>query len=293
MGERWTVLPLLKASTEFLKSRGIDTARLDAEVLLAHLLGVDRITLYTRFDQPLGDGEIAAYRERIRRRGERVPVAYVLGEKEFWSLRFEVGPGCLVPRPDTETLVEVALRALPAEPGPEGSEAPLLLDLGTGPGTLAITLARERPIRAVGVESSAEALAFARRNAAALGVEARVGFSRGDWWGAVPARFAGRFAAVVSNPPYLPADLRPSLAPELLHEPEAALFPGPDPLLFYRRTLADLPRWLAPGGWLGFEVGDGQAPAVVDLVRRAGLGEILVTPDLAGRERVVSARRPV
>jgi len=290
--ERWNVLDLLKATAAFLRGRGVETARLDAEILLADLLGVDRVTLYTRFDQPLGADELRAYRERVRRRGEREPAAYILGHKEFWSLRFEVGPGCLVPRPDTETLVEQVLGVIPSTPPEGGGPLPLVLDLGTGPGTLAVTLAKERPVRVVGVDASAEALAYARRNAEAHGVADRVGFARGDWYAAVPPRFRGQFAFVVSNPPYLPGGVRAALAPELSHEPEAALFPGPDPLCFYRRTLEGLHDWLAPGGWLGVEVGDGQAGEVRGLFAAAGLVGVDTARDLTGTERVVVGREP-
>ncbi len=286
----WTILELLGWTTGYLREKGAPTPRLDAEVLLAHALGLDRVGLYVNFERELTPAELTAYRELVKRRGQREPVAYIRGLKEFWSLEFEVGPAVLIPRPETELLVEEGLKAARSLRA-EGLEAPRLIEVGTGSGAVAACLARELgpglPHGVLATDSSPEALAVARRNAARHG--AAVGFVEAD----LLAPF-GEAAAdlIVSNPPYVPrGELARPQAPELTFEPRAALDGGEDGLEVIRRLVAEAPRVLAPGGWLLLEVGAGQAPAVAALCEEAGLAEVARVRDLAGVERVVKGRK--
>ena len=279
----WTVLDLLRWTTDHFASRGIDTPRLDAEVLLGYALECDRLRLYLEYEKPVEEAERARFRELVRRRaGERIPVALLTGTREFWSLSFEVTPDVLVPRPETETLVAAALERLP------DAEAELrVLDVGTGSGAVALALASERPkARVVATDLSAAALTLAGRNAERLGLADRVVFAEGDLF--EPA--AGeRFDLVISNPPYIAAGEAGSLAPELGHEPESALYAGADGLDVLRRLVAEASDHLEAGGVLALEIDPRQAPALLQLCTDAGLRDVRVHRDLAGRERAVSA----
>ena len=277
------VAQLLKTTSDWFHGRGLSSPRLDAELLLGHVLGLERLQLYTSFDRPLSREELDAFRELVRRRGGHEPVAYILGRKEFWSRDFAVDRRVLVPRPDTEVLVDAALEQLPEEG--------VILDYGTGSGVIAVTLACERPgLKVLALDLSREALEVARANAETHGVKGRVGFVRSDGLDGLPARFEGGLAAIVANPPYVPLADRPGLPADIRdHEPELALFPGPDALLHYRRLAGGGRRWLARGGFVVVEVGAGQAGDVVELFRGAGWGETAVRSDLARIERVVLA----
>ena len=234
----------------------------------------------------------AQERDRFRalalRRGGHEPVAYILGEREFYSRPFAVDPRVLIPRPDTEILVEAALAQI--EPEAEG----VLLDYGTGSGALALTLVLERPgLRALALDCSKDALDVARANAEALRVTDRVGFVGSDGLRRLPARFSGGLCAIVANPPYIPLDQREGLAPDVRdHEPELALFPGQDPLLHYRHLSQEAGPWLETGGFLALEIGIGQADAVEALLAQAGWRDIDRKRDLAGIDRVLLARKP-
>ncbi|MCA3255839.1 MAG: peptide chain release factor N(5)-glutamine methyltransferase [Alphaproteobacteria bacterium] len=254
-----------------------DTPRLDAEVLAAHLLGVDRSALLLRhLDEPLDADGWAAL---VGRRLGHEPVAHILGEREFWSLTFRVTPATLIPRPDSETLIEAALARTPRD------AARRILDLGTGSGCLLLAaLSEYGQATGVGVDASAEAAAVAADNAARLGLAARAEIIVGGW----DARAGERFDLVFSNPPYVESDAE--LSPEVRdHEPHTALFAGPDGLDDYRRIVPLLPRYLAPGGWAHLEIGPTQADVVSALGREAGLTSEL-TCDLAGRPRCLSFR---
>jgi release factor glutamine methyltransferase len=281
----WTVLELLRWTTGHFERKGIETPRLDAECLLSHALGTDRLGLYLDFEKPVSLAEREAFRGLVRRRAdERMPVAQLLGRREFWSLELEVTPDVLVPRPETETLVQVALDAA-ASLRPELD----VLDLGTGSGAIAVALARELPAaRVTATDVSAEALAVAGRNAGAHGVADRIRLVRGDALAAVAGE---RFDLIVSNPPYVAERDADALAPELRHEPRTALFAGPDGTDLLRRIAAGLPEALAPGGFAAVEVGAGQAPEVSRWMREAGLERVNEHRDAGGRPRVVSAAR--
>jgi release factor glutamine methyltransferase len=279
------VAELLKSTSDWLAGRGVGAPRLDAELLLGQVLGLERLQLYTSFDRPLAREELDAFRELVRRRGGYEPVAYILGRKEFYSRDFAVDRRVLVPRPDTEVLVDLALERL--APEVEG----VALDYGTGSGAIAVTLACERTgLKVLALDLSREALDVARTNAATHGVADRVGFVRSDGLAALPVRFEGQLAAIVANPPYVPLEDKPGLPPDVRdHEPELALFAGPDPLIHYRRLALDGLRWLAPDGFVAVEVGAGQADDVVALFDEAGWGCTSVRNDLARIARVVVA----
>ncbi len=281
----WTVLELLRWTTGRFAECGIDTPRLDAECLLAHVLGTDRLQLYVDFDKPVAQGERAAYRELVRRRaGERVPVAQLTGEKEFWSLCLVVNADVLVPRADTETLVEAALERIP-DPDREYE----VLDVGTGSGAVALALASERPrARVTATDVSPQALAVARENARRLGLAGRVRLAEGSLFEPVAGEC---YDLVVSNPPYVAEAEAASLAPELRHEPRQALFGGPDGLAVLRPLVDGLAGALRPGGAWAVEVSPKQAPLLEGWCREFGLGDTQVHRDLAGLPRVVSGRR--
>jgi release factor glutamine methyltransferase len=281
---RWTVLELLRWTQGHFAAKGIESARLDAECLLAAALGCDRLRLYLDFEKPVGAEERARFRELVRQRAdERVPVAQLVGRKEFWSLPFEVTPDVLVPRPETETLVDWLLGRV------REREAELrVLDLGTGSGAIAVALASELPkAHVTATDLSPAALAVAARNAERNGVADRVAFLAGDGFAPVAGE---RFDLVASNPPYVALRDEAGLPPELRHEPRAALFAGPDGTDLLRRLAAEVGEHLAPGGAAAFEVGEAQADTVARWLQAAGLREVGVVRDAAARPRVVTAR---
>jgi len=282
----WNVLQLLRWTTGHFAERGIESARLDAECLLAHALGTTRLRLYLDFEKPVEEAERAVFRELVRRRvAERVPVSQLVGRKEFWSLPLRVTRDVLTPRPETETLVAAALELLP----PRGVAAPRVLDLGTGSGAIALALASERPDAAVvATDLSQEALKVAQQNAEELGMAERIRFAQGDGFAAVAGQ---RFDAVVSNPPYLDPAERSQLPPELSHEPQSALFADAGGLELLRRIASEAPSWLESGGALILEHAPDQAEAVARACSEAGLTEIALRRDLSGKPRVTTARR--
>ena len=282
----WTVLELLQWTEQHFKERGIETARLDAEVLLAHALGVPRLQLYVDFEKPIAEAERAGFRELVVRRGrDRVPVSQLLGVREFWSLELSVTGDVLTPRPETETLVEAALAA-----SPDADRAYRILDIGTGTGAIALALATERPAAHVtATDISPEALQIARSNADKLLLSDRLRFLEGDLFEACSGE---QFDLVVSNPPYVAERDRAALPPELNHEPEVALFGGEDGFDVVSRLIAGVSEALSPGGFFAVEVGHEQTERASEECSKAGLGEIEIRRDLARRPRVVLARKP-
>jgi release factor glutamine methyltransferase len=287
----WTVLELLRWTTQHFSERGIETPRLDAECLLAFALDCDRLRLYVDYEKPVEEGERARFRELVRERGsERVPVALLTGRREFWSLPLRVTRDVLVPRPDTETLVAAALERIP-----DRDAEVAVLDVGTGSGAIALAIASERPkARITATDVSAAALAVARENAEMLGLADRVRFLEGSLFEpfAMTGELGGeRFDLIVSNPPYVAERDRATLPPELRHEPESALFAGADGTAVLRAIAAQAGARLNPGASVLLELDPRQADAVQGWLRDAGLASIEVHRDAAGRQRVVSARR--
>ena len=281
MTERWTVLKILQWTADYFAGKEIASARLEAELLLAATLDLDRVGLYVNFERPLDSSELAAFREQVQRRAKGEPVQYILGETEFWSLPFTVSPAVLVPRADTEVLVEEALSRI---------EGPVhLLDVGTGSGAIAVAMAHEKPeIQVTALDCSEEALHVARGNAERNGVAERVSCLAGDLAELPP----GPFAMVVSNPPYIPtADCEQLMTEVRDHEPRLALDGGEDGLTAYRQLTSQSGEILLAGGWLLVEVGIGQAEDVVALFEAAGLAEISSRDDYAGIPRVVAGRK--
>jgi release factor glutamine methyltransferase len=279
----WTILDLLRWTTDHFASRGIENARLDAEVLLAHALATERLRLYIDYEQPVPADERGRFRELVKRRAdERIPVAYLVGAREFWSMPLRVTPDVLVPRPETETLVGAALELCP------DAEAELrVLDVGTGSGALALALAKERPkARVMATDVSAAALVVASENAESLGLADRLSFAEGDLFEPVAD---ARFDIIVSNPPYLAEAEAASLAPELAHEPQRALYAGPDGSEVLLRLVSQAPDHLEPGGWLVLEIDPRQVRVVSDACVAAGLPRVRVYRDLAGRQRALAA----
>lgn len=280
----WTVLELLQWTTEHLKKQGIDTARLDAEILLAHAMETNRLDLYLNYEKPVLPAERAVFRELVSKRAQqRVPVSQLLGEREFWSLRFSINADVLTPRPETEILVSAALDAMP-----DLDRAYRVLDLGTGSGAIALALASERPNSQVTASDvSISALKVARANADLLQLKDRVRFVEGSLFEAVPGE---TFDLVVSNPPYIARSERAALPPELSHEPEIALFGGEDGYAVIRPLVSQVGTALIEGGLFLVELDPRQADTVMDWCREAGLAGVSVLHDLAGCARAVTAQ---
>lgn len=262
------VAEMVKRAREFLAKKGIEEARLEAELLVSHALGLDRLKLFLRFDQPVSPEEIQRARELLVRRGKREPTAYVTGVQHFYGRAFRVGKGCLIPRPETELLVD-RVRELSKQRG-----VARIADFGTGSGALAVTLALEiAGSDVLAVDASSEALAHARANAEALA--ARVSFVEGDGFAALEraARETAPFDVVVANPPYVGTDERNDLAPEVRdHEPSIALFaPAGDPDHFARRLVLERARWLAKDGVLLIELGHRQSATLRPWLADRGL----------------------
>ena len=279
--EVWTIGSIIKWTEQYFQDKGVDSPRLDAEVLLSHVLQKERIYLYIHFDEPLEAAELAAFREMVKKRVQRIPVAYIVGAREFMGLRFAVSPAVLIPRPDTEILVEAVIERL------KDKSQIKFVDIGTGSGAIVLSLLHYLPLAcAVAVDISQDALAVATENAETLLVKDRVDFYQGDLYEPLAAE---KFDAIVSNPPYIPnADIA-ELEPEVKEfEPYGALAGGLDGLDFYRRLIADGSEHLKDGGFMAFEVGINQAQVVAAIAESVPtFGQTQIIKDYAGIERVV------
>ena len=281
-----TVLEIIKRTTEFLATKGVASPRLNAELLLGHVIGRRRMQLYLEFERPLTAAELDQLRPLVRRRGQQEPLQYVLGEAEFRGLRLKVDRRALIPRPETELLVELVHTWA-------GTQAPVLraLDLGTGSGAIAAALATLWPGAAVvAAERCPEALALARENFAALGLEGRIQPVAATWFDGVPP---GPYDAIVSNPPYLTAAEVAATAPEVReHEPRAALEASEEGLADLRAILEAAPGYLRPGGLLALETGCDHRAALCARLQAAGFQSVAAHQDLTGRDRFILAVWP-
>lgn len=284
MNDKWTIGSILAWTKQYFEGKGVDNPRLDAEVLLSSILGKDRLYLYVNFEQPLEQEELTAFRAFVKRRALRLPVAYITGCKEFMGLKFAVSPAVLIPRPDTEILVETALGRLAGQAGPQ------VLDIGTGSGAIIISVLNRLPAATgTAVDVSAEALAMAGKNAVSLGVAARLSLEKGDLFSPVAGQ---EFDAILSNPPYIETKDLEGLSPEVCHEPRLALDGGADGLECYRRLLGKAAQFLKPAGFLALEIGVGQAAAIAKLAdAESGLKTVEVIKDYGGIERVLVIER--
>lgn len=282
----WTVQRILDWTTAHLRKHGSESPRLEAEILLAHARGCRRIELYTRFDEALSDAERATMRDLVQRRTKHEPVAYLVGQREFFGLPFRVTKDVLIPRPDTETLVMEALDAL------KPLDRPRALDLCTGSGCVGVAIAKTRKECAVtAIDLSEAALAIARENAERNGVAAQLTFLQGDLF--LPLESTAQFDVIASNPPYVRDDEMETLPPDVrLHEPRLALAAGKDGLDVLRRIVAEAPRFLAAGGRLLMELAPEQGEAVKGLLESQGeYEEVRLVKDLSRQVRVASARK--
>jgi len=289
----WTVLELLNWTTRYFKNAGIERPRLNAELLLSKVLGLERIMLYARFGEVVGEVERAQFRALVRKRAARFPLQYLLGRTEFYGRPFEVSPAVMVPRQETELVVEKCLQKLPGT-----GAGRLCCDIGTGSGVIAVTLAAERAeLDVIATDSSAQALDVAKRNAEAHGVAGRISFVCGNLAEPVLETLAAQerpLALFVSNPPYVPTAEIESLEPEVRdYEPRNALDGGPDGLRVIRDLVGQAARALHDGGWLVLELGEGQAGAVVEMIEEAGglrMDSIELEKDGSGSLRVLAAQ---
>ena len=278
----WTVKRILEWTAGFLKQKDVESPRLEAELLLAHARQCPRIRLYTDFDAELTEAQRAQMRESVQRRAKREPLAYIIGSREFYGRTFEVGQGVLIPRPETETLIDICLERIPK------AEPRCLVEVGFGSGCIAITIARQRPLcKVIATDVSDRAMEIATRNVQKLEVTGHVTLLAGD---VLQPLLAGgpQFDGLVSNPPYIRDDERSSLQPEVAqHEPSEALFAGSDGLNIVRRIVVDAPKVLKPGAFIVLEVDPAQCETVASLLTSAGFQSINIRRDLSGNDRIV------
>jgi release factor glutamine methyltransferase len=277
---------LARLTAEQLRQGGIGEARLESELLLCYFFGLSRVEMHLA-DRAVTADELAGFAALVERRLNRQPLAYILGEQEFWSLSFTVSPAVLIPRPETELLIEAVLARIP-EPT---TFAGAILDLGSGSGVIPVVLARELPqARLIGVDISPAALEVAAANAQRHGVAERIDWLAGDWFDALAP--VSRFAFVVTNPPYVAELSRPGLQPELAFEPPTALFAGADGLDDLRHLISQSPDFLLPGGGLIMEIGYDQGETVKTLLRaQPALEAVEIIKDYAGLDRLATARK--
>lgn len=280
----WTIAKVLDWTKQYFADKGLENPRLDAEILLCSVLQCQRITLYVHFDQPLEEHELAQYRGYVARRAAAEPLAYILGSRAFMKYDFKVTPDVLVPRPETELLVECAAKLAGF------IEKPEILDIGTGSGAIIVSLLDMLPkAHGTAVDVSPGALAVAKENAKQIGVDGRLDFVRSDLYAALPQ--GAKFDVIISNPPYIPSADISGLAADVRREPRLALDGGADGLNFYRRIIAGAPQYLKDDGFLAFEIGINQGEAVADLCRSHGFEVTAVRHDYAGIERMVFAAK--
>ena len=286
----WTILKLLEWATSYFRSRDIESPRASAEILLAHALNLQRIDLYLRYDQPLDGDELNRFKVLLKRRAKREPVAYIVGRKGFWELDLKVTGDVLIPRPETECLVERALEILSAASAPTGQR---ILDLGTGSGAIILALASQQPDQLYfASDVSLKAIEIARDNARRLDLVQHVCFFGGDWFAPLGPE-SGCFDLIVSNPPYIRSGELEGLQPEIVNfEPAHALNGGGDGLASLGRIIDQAHQYLKPGGMLLVEIGHDQQTAVHRITQQCGqYDQFKCTLDYGGRDRVVEMRK--
>lgn len=288
----WTVKRLLEWTGGYFGARGLDAPRLAAELLLSHVLGVPRIRLYTDYDKPVVEPALTQFRELVKRAGQHEPIGYLTGRAHFFSLELSVGPGVLIPRPETETLVENVLQFVRHA---TGFASPRVLDLCTGSGCIAAAIAQQLPSAVVvAVEQSEQAIAYARKNFEALGLADRITLLEGDLYQPLKGQPDPRpFDLIVANPPYIASAVIPTLDANVRdYEPMEALDGGADGLDPHRRILADAPAHLTDNGHLFLEIAYDQGEQALVLAQSTpGLAEPRILKDFGGRDRVLTARK--
>lgn len=288
----WIIKDLLQVTTDYLKKKAIDSPRLTADILLAHQLKTDRMALYLNFDRPLAENEVAGYRLLIKRRLQREPLQYITGVQEFWSLEFIVDSRVLIPRPETELLVELTIEALKNFSSLEESSL-RILDLGTGCGAVAISVAKEvQSAKIYATDISADALKVARINARKHGVSDRINFLQGDFWEALGDQRL-TFDIVLSNPPYIASEEYEDLSPEIRnYEPRLALIGHEGGMHAIEKILFEAPPFMNPGGWIMVEMAPNQTDRAMTLLEKtAAYGEKTRVRDYSHHYRVVTAQK--
>lgn len=288
----WTIKDLLRVTADYLKKKDIESPRLTSDILLACQLKTNRMALYLNFDQPLTENEVAGYRSLIKRRLQREPLQYITGVQEFWSLDFAVDPAVLIPRPETELLVERTIEALKDLTALENG-CPSILDLGTGCGAIAISLAKEIPKAQIyATDISVGALRVAQVNAQKHGVSDRIRFLQGDLWDALNGQRT-TFDTVLSNPPYIAAEAYEDLSPEIRdYEPRLALDGHEGGMHFIEKIVSEAPAFINPGGWIMLEMAPNQTDkALTQMGRIEAYGEKTRIKDYSHHYRVVIAQR--
>lgn len=285
-----TVRELIRVTSEYLEGKGVTSSKLNAERLLADVLGLARIELFFQHDRPVLGDELDRYRNLVRRRAQGEPLQQILGETEFYSRVFKVGPGVFIPRPETERLVEEAVALL--APPDRRLLAPVAVEIGCGTGIIGVALALEIPrLTIYATDINPAAIQLTGQNAHTLGAGSRVHLFQGNRFDPLPEHLKGKVDLVVSNPPYVRAGDIPQLATEVAdHDPVEALDGGADGLVFYRALAATVGDWLRPGGHVAVEIGDDQGQDVEDILAASNLQDIRVIRDYADRDRVVTAR---
>ena len=285
-----TIRELIQVTSEYLDGKGVESAKLNAERLLADVLGLSRIELFFQHDRPVLGAELDHYRDLVRRRAGGEPLQQILGETEFYSRVFKVEPGVFIPRPETERLVEEAVALL--APPDRRLLAPVAVEIGCGTGVIGISMALDVPrLTVYATDVNPAAVQLTKHNAHTLGVDPRVHVLPGNRFDPLPAHLKGQVDLVVSNPPYIREADIPGLAAEVSeHDPMEALNGGEDGLVFFRALASGLGVWLRPGGHVAVEIGDEQGREVEDIFSASGMVDIRVIRDYADRDRVVTAR---
>ncbi|MBF0491564.1 MAG: peptide chain release factor N(5)-glutamine methyltransferase [Deltaproteobacteria bacterium] len=284
----WTPLKLIEWTSKYLSQKGIPSTRLEAELLLAHSLNLKRIQLYTQFDRPLSEKELADFKILLKRRADREPLAYILGKKEFYSMEFIVSKDVLIPRPETELLVEQVLASPLVKRGLRGVHPIQILDIGTGSACIAIALAKYLPqTQITALEISEAALNIAKQNAQKHGVENQIEFIQGDFLKSEVRSQKSEFDIIVSNPPYIASSEIEKLEPELRFEPHSALDGGIDGLDFYKMILPWAFKHLRPEGHLFLEIGYNQGKDLTELAQNCGFSSAKILKDLDNKDRIL------